>query len=154
MEDELEKQIVDYIAGHNVATIAFSDGDSPSAHTVYYVSHGTHLYFESNPNSQKIHVLKKNQKVSATIDEDYSDWRSVKGIQLFGRAVLADEKNIPKCQSAFETKFSHINELGGIPQHHVFVEVIPEKIYFLDFDKEFGHKSVYYPKDTSSVIDW
>jgi nitroimidazol reductase NimA-like FMN-containing flavoprotein (pyridoxamine 5'-phosphate oxidase superfamily) len=154
MTEDLESVIRDYIEKHNVARIAVADGGDPSAHSVYYVSHGFHIYFESNPQSQKIHILKANPKISLTIDEDYADWRLIKGVQLFGRAVLTDEKHVPKLQAAFLKKFPHINDIGGIPKTHVFVEVIPEKIVFLDFTKKFGQKSVYYPQDTSSRMDW
>lgn len=154
MAEELEKQIQDYIEAHNVCTIALADGGKPSAHSIYYISHGIHIYFESEPQSSKIHTLRTNPLISLTINEDYPDWRKVKGIQMFGRARLTDEKHAPKLQEAFERKFAHINELGGIPEHHVFVEVIPEKIYFLDFTKRFGNKSVYHIKEKSSVINW
>jgi nitroimidazol reductase NimA-like FMN-containing flavoprotein (pyridoxamine 5'-phosphate oxidase superfamily) len=154
MEDELRAQIEEYIKSHNVCTIAVADGAQPSTHTMYYVCHGLHIYLESDPQSQKVHVLKANPRIALTIDEDYEDWREIKGIQLMGKVNFADERHAPKLQAKFMEKFPHINDLGGIPQHHVFIEVIPEKIYYMDFTKKFGHKSVYYIEDMSSKINW
>ncbi|MFH0860270.1 MAG: pyridoxamine 5'-phosphate oxidase family protein [Candidatus Altiarchaeota archaeon] len=150
----MEKTIREYVESHNVCTIALSDGNSPNAHTVYYVSQGLNLYFESDPGSQKIHILKSNPKISVTINEDYRDWRKIKGIQLFGKAYLSDEKHAPSLQKLFLKKFPNLNEMGGIPEHHIFVEVVPEKIYFLDFEKNFGNKSVYYPNEKVSRVRW
>ncbi|MBD3388328.1 MAG: hypothetical protein GF416_04560 [Candidatus Altiarchaeales archaeon] len=152
--EELRKSIQEYIEGHNVCTIAVTDGENPSAHTMYYVSHGIHIYLESDPNSQKIHVLNANPRISLTIDEDYQDWRQIKGIQLFGRANLTDERHAPRLQEAFSRKFPHINDLGGIPNHHIFIEVIPEKIYYMDFTEKFGQRNIYYVDEKKSVINW
>lgn len=154
MVENLVKSIQDYIESHSVCSIAVSDGDSPGAHSVYYVSNGFNIYFGSDPASQKIHILRTNPAISLTIDEHYADWKRIKGIQLFGRANLSDETNASLLQKMFSKKFPHINDIGGIPNHHVFVEVVPEKIYFLDFSKNFGHKSVFYPKKNSSKISW
>jgi len=154
VEDKLRKNIEEYISSHNVCTIAISDGSNPSAHTVYYISHGLHIYFESNPQSQKLHILKSNPKISLTIDEDYENWHEIKGVQLFGRANITDEKHAPKLQKMFVEKFPHLNDYGGIPSHHLFVEVIPEKVYFMDFTKKFGHKDMAYVDEKKSILDW
>jgi nitroimidazol reductase NimA-like FMN-containing flavoprotein (pyridoxamine 5'-phosphate oxidase superfamily) len=155
MEDELKQMIQEYVESHNVCTIAITDGNRPTANTMYYVSRGLHIYLESDPQSQKVHILKANPQISLTIDEDYRDWREIKGIQMFGRVNFLNERHLPKLLEAFTRKFPHIKDLGGIPKHHVFMEVIPEVIYFMDFTKNFGHKSVYYPKENSyNQISW
>lgn len=153
--EELKQRIEEYIESHNVCTIAVADGGTPSAHAVYYISRELHIYFESDPASYKIHVLRSNPQISLTINEDYSDWREIRGVQFFGRASILDERDAPKLQEAFLEKFPHINDLGGIPPYHIFVEVVPDKIYFMDFTENFGQKSVYYhEKKSSSKINW
>ncbi|HHQ44946.1 MAG TPA: hypothetical protein ENN13_02285 [Candidatus Altiarchaeales archaeon] len=155
MEDEaLKKKIEKYIREHNVTTIAVTDGKIPSAHSMYYVSHGLHIYLESDPQSQKIHVLRSNPNISLTIDEDYTRWSKIKGIQLFGKAKIVKEEYAPNLQKAFAEKFTQVGELGGILEHHVFVEVIPETIYFLDFEKGFGKREVLYLEDKKSILSW
>jgi hypothetical protein len=93
-----------------------------------------------------------------TIDEDYKEWKDIKGIQLFGRARIIDSRDAGKLNSKFLEKFPHLNDIGGIPNSHVFVEVTPEKIHYLDFSNELGHKSSYFPKDVKasflSKINW
>ena len=146
MTDDLEKPIQDYIEGHNICTIAVSEGNNPSAHTVYYVSKDLRIYFESNPNSDKIRVLKSNPQISLTIDEDYRDWK------------ILEAHNFSNITDEFHKKFPNLNDMGGIPENHVFVEVTPKKIYYMDFSKELGHKSAYLPKDKGtgflSKVNW
>jgi nitroimidazol reductase NimA-like FMN-containing flavoprotein (pyridoxamine 5'-phosphate oxidase superfamily) len=158
MAEDVGGEIRKYIESHNVCTLAVAEGSSPSAHTVYYVSDGLRVYFESNPNSDKIRILKSNPKVCLTIDEDYKDWSKIKGIQLFGRAKIAEARQAPRLEEKFREKFPHLGDMGGIPENHVFVEVTPNKIYFLDFSKKLGHKSVYYPQELGqgllSKINW
>ncbi|MBD3260246.1 MAG: hypothetical protein GF334_00990 [Candidatus Altiarchaeales archaeon] len=154
MDDVAAGEVVEYLTAHNLGTIAVTDGLNPGAHSVYYVNKGLRIYFESNPQSQKIHILGSNPRVSMTVDEDYGDWRKIKGVQLFGKATVADQRRAPKLHGIFESKFPHLHDLGGLPDHHVFVEVIPEKIYFMDFSKGFGHKEVYYPDNLKSLIKW
>jgi len=154
MPDDLREEIEEYIRGHDVCTIAIADGKKPSAHTMYYVNEGLHIYMESNPQSQKIHILRANPNISLTIDEDYQDWRNIKGIQLSGKAKITDEEHAPRLQRMFTDKFPHLNEMGGIPDHHVFIQVKPEKIYYMDFTKRFGKKHVYHVDETSLRINW
>jgi len=158
MARDVDKEIREYIESHNVCTIAVADGNNPSAHTVYYVSDGLRVYFESSPSSDKIRILKSNPKICLTVDEDYHDWHKIKGVQLFGRAKIVEGRNALSLEGLFRKKFPQLSELGGIPENHVFVEVTPDKIYFLDFEKQLGHKTAYFPKNAGagllSRINW
>lgn len=158
MVDELEKQIREYIESHNICTIAVADNNSPSAHTVYYVNDGFRIYFETSAQSDKVRILKLNNKISLTIDENYQNWEEIKGVQMFGRARVIEVRSSPQLKEEFERKFSHLKDVGGIPEHHVFVEVTPEKIYFIDFSNIAEPKSTYFPKELGqgflSKINW
>jgi uncharacterized protein YhbP (UPF0306 family) len=152
-EDEIRREIGEYLERHNVGTIAVADGDNPGAHTVYYVSRGLRVCFETDQGSQKIAVLQANPKVSLAVDEDYKDWRDIKGVQLFGKARVLSVGKSDAWKEAYLRKFPQVRDYGGIPSHHVFVEIIPEKVYFLDFTKKFGHKTVHYPDDDGGSSD-
>ena len=75
-----------YVEGHNVATLATTGPEGPWAAAVFYASTGFTLYFLSSPTSRHGRNIGRNAEVAATIQEDYSDWREIKGIQLEGRA--------------------------------------------------------------------
>jgi len=155
--EDASEAVKSYIASHSVCHLALSENDSPSAYTVYYVSNGYSIYIESDSGSHKLQLLNANSKLSLTIDEDYATWRDIKGVQLFGKAEFVDEKGAESLKTAFERKFPWMLELGGIPSHHVFVRVIPEKIYFLDYSKGIGHRTVLHPEDmkkSKSNLTW
>src|SRR3990170_3381121 len=83
---ELRRSILEYLATHNVMTIASCDKNVPWAAAVFYASDELELYFFSNPKSRHGANMAANAVVSAAIHEDYSDWRAIRGIQLEGRA--------------------------------------------------------------------
>ena len=85
MSDELKTQVLDYLRSHNTMTLATSTGDSPWAATVFFASDDLRLYFFSAPDSRHGQNLAVNPQVAVTIQEDYHDWRAIKGIQLEGR---------------------------------------------------------------------
>ncbi|MFH1403936.1 MAG: pyridoxamine 5'-phosphate oxidase family protein [Candidatus Altiarchaeota archaeon] len=144
MDQDLIDKMLEYMGSHKVARLALSDGQKPSAYTVYYLNEGLHLFFETEHHSEKVHIMEANPMVSLTIDEDYEDFREIKGIQLFGKIRIHSKRKIPHIVKAYEDKFPVVMELGGIPDNHVFVEVIPEKIYYLDYTETLGYKKVYY----------
>jgi len=127
------------------------------AYTVYYVNKGLHIFFESDAQSQKLHVLKSNPRIAVAIDEDYEDWNKIKGVQIIGLARFVSDKDDDNIQEIYKKKFRQLEDLGGIPQHHVFVEIVPEKIYYLDYEERFGKKSILHyeeKKKKHSLIKW
>ncbi len=90
MADELKQQIVDYLKSHNTMTLATCAGDVPWAATVFFASDDLRLYFFSAPESRHCQNLAANGRVAVTVQEDYQDWRKIKGIQLEGRVELVD----------------------------------------------------------------
>jgi uncharacterized protein YhbP (UPF0306 family) len=90
MSDVLKREVLDYLASHNTMTLATCDAAVPWAATVFYSSDDLKLYFFSSPESRHCLNLTGNPRVAATIQEDYKDWRLIKGIQLEGRVELVD----------------------------------------------------------------
>src|SRR3970282_361427 len=106
MSDDLKRQILDYIQAHNTMTLATSAGDVPWAATGFYASDDLRLYFFSAPDSRHCQNLTANPRVAVTIQEDYHDWRQIKGIQLEGKVMAVDsllEKG--KVMVVFSRKF-------------------------------------------------
>ena len=83
MEREaLKKTIIAYMEIHNTLSPATEKDGAPHAATVFYVNTGFEIYFLSSPLTRHGEHLAHNPRVSATIDEDYSNWLLIKGIQL------------------------------------------------------------------------
>lgn len=147
----LRLELLDYLATHNVMTIASCDANVPWAAAVFYASDEFVLYFLSNPKSRHGTNIAANARVSAAIHEDYHDWRKIRGIQLEGRA---ERLRSPQQQAAFwrvyHKKFPFVKEFfrpGGT--HQVvsakiagirLYRIVPSLVYYLDNSKGFGHR--------------
>lgn len=150
MAEELRQQILDYMESHNTMTLATCQGDVPWAATVFFASESLRLYFFSAPDSRHCQNLTANPRVAVTIQEDYKDWRRIKGIQLEGKVVLVDglsEK--AKAMAAYARKYPEIIELfrnpasGGLYKAFLKVKfycVIPEKLFYIDNEQGFGKR--------------
>jgi uncharacterized protein len=150
MADPLKQQILEYLLSHNTMTLATCSGDVPWAATVFYASDEFTLYFFSSPDSRHIQNLSANPRVAVTIQEDYKDWRAIKGIQLEGRAVLVDgvlEK--AKAMAIYARQYGDVIKLFTDPASGVFYKaflkvrfyrVEPERLFFIDNQQGFGKR--------------
>ena len=150
MPDTLKQQVVDYLKSHNTMTLATCAVDIPWAATVFFASDGFKLYFFSAPESRHCQNLAANSRVAVTIQEDYKDWRRIKGIQLEGRVELVDgvlEK--AKAMAVYAIKYPDVIKLFTDPSSGVFHKaflkvkfycVVPEKLFFIDNEQGFGKR--------------
>jgi hypothetical protein len=150
MSDALKQQIVDYLKSHNTMTLATCAGDVPWAATVFFASDDLRLYFFSAPESRHCQNLTVNQRVAVAIQEDYKDWREIKGIQLEGNVALVDgvvEK--AKAMAIYAIKYPDVIKLFTNPDSGVFYKaflkvkfycVTPDKVFFIDNAQGFGKR--------------
>jgi uncharacterized protein YhbP (UPF0306 family) len=150
MSKELKQQFLDYLQSHNTMTLATCAGDLPWAATVFYASDDLRIYFFSAPDSRHCQNLSANARVAVTIQEDYKDWRKIKGIQLEGKVVLVDgilEK--AKAMAIYARKYPEVIKLFTDPASGVFYKaflkvrfycVEPEKVFFIDNEQGFGKR--------------
>ena len=150
--DKLKKMILDYLKSHNTVSLATVRDGIPHAATVFYASIGLKLYFLSSPTSRHGENLSLNPKVSATINEDYSDWLLIKGIQMEGLVEcvggIVENGRIAK---AYVKKFPTVadflfspSKLGRAIASKVakvrFYRLTPSKIYFINNEIGFGQR--------------
>ena len=150
MSEELKRQILEYIEGHNTMTLGTSQGDVPWAATVFYASDGLKLYFFSVPDSRHCQNLAVNPRVAVTIQEDYRDWRKIKGIQLEGKVAGVDsliEKG--KAMTVYARKYPEVIKIFTNPASGLFYQaflkvkfycVVPERIFYIDNEQGFGKR--------------
>lgn len=150
MSGELEQQIRDYLQSHNTMTLATCASDIPWASTVFYASDRLDLYFFSAPDARHSVNLSGNPRVAVTIQEDYKDWRTIKGIQLEGKVMLVDgvlEK--AKALAVYARKYADVIKLFTDPSSGIFhkaflkvkfYRVVPEKVFFIDNEQGFGKR--------------
>ena len=150
MPDPLKQQILNYLQSHNTMTLATCAADQPWAATVFYASDDLQLYFFSSPEARHSVNLSANPRVAVTVQEDYKDWRAIKGIQLEGRVLLVDgiiEK--AKAMAVYARKYSDVIRLftdpGSGPFYKAFLKVkfyrvAPERVFFIDNSQGFGQR--------------
>ena len=150
MAEELKRQILQYLQAHNTMTLATCADNVPWAATVFYASDDLSLYFFSAPESRHCENLAANSKVAVTVQEDYQDWRQIKGVQLEGKVTLVDsviEK--AKALSVYARKYPDVIRLFTDPASGVFYRaflkvkfyrVSPERVFFIDNAQGFGKR--------------
>ena len=150
MSDDLQPQVRDYLHTHNTMTLATCAGDVPWAATVFYASEEWKLYFFSAPQSRHGQNLAVNSRVAVTIQEDYKDWRRIKGIQLEGKGLQVDSVlGKTKAMAVYARKYPEVIRLFTTPGSGVFYQaflkvkfycVVPERIFYIDNEQGFGKR--------------
>jgi uncharacterized protein YhbP (UPF0306 family) len=141
MEDkEVKKLIADYLTSHNTLTLAtVTPGNKPLAHTVEYASEGTIVYIGTSNSTRKAQNILKNPHVAYTVDEDYKDWLTIKGVQMEGTAkVLSRKEDIDHAAAVYLGKFPIVANFPPNPEM-VFIKIEPTVGSFLDYTKGFTH---------------
>lgn len=150
MSEALKRQILEYLACHNTMTLATCDAEAPWAATVFYANEDLSLYFFSSPESRHCQNLARNPRVAVTIQEDYKDWRVIKGVQLEGGVSVIDsllEK--AKVMAIYARKYPAVIKLFSDPASGIyhkaflkvkFYRVAPERLFFVDNEQGFGKR--------------
>ncbi len=154
---KLENTLLEYMKSHHTVSLATEKDGVPHAATVFFINIGFELYFFSSSTSRHGDNFSHNPVVSATINEDYSEWRSIKGIQMEGvvENIGGILKN-PRISKEYVRKFPGVadfllspKKLGEAIEKKIagvdFYRLKPSKIYFLNNELGFGHRDELIP---------
>lgn len=151
-KNDLRATVEEYMKAHNALSLATERDGVPHAASVFYVSMKFDLYFLSSPTSRHGENLLYNPRVSATINEDYRNWLTIKGLQLEGRAehIGGIFKN-RRIALAYVQKFPDVADFLLAPEKlgrriaqkvegvH-FYRLTPSRLFFLNNEEAFGHR--------------
>jgi uncharacterized protein len=136
-----------YLQGHNVATLATCDSGNPWAAALYYASDEYILYFLSSPTSRHCRNMDQNPHVAVTIQEDYSDWLDIKGIQIEGIASELSGSEEEKARRLYGQKFPLVGMLSQAPSAVIkalakvrWYKIVPQRLYFIDNSLGLGNR--------------
>jgi hypothetical protein len=149
---ELEKIVLEYLTEHNAMSLATASDGKPHAASVFYVNDGFDLYFISSPSSRHGENFTNNDRVSATINEDYCKWADIKGLQLEGKVetvgrlldngeiVTAFISKFPDVRGFFKNPGDMADSIADKVAKVRFYKFRPAKICYIDNSLGFGHR--------------
>ena len=145
MDKQLRDQIVSIIDDVNDMTIATVREDGfPQATTVSYVNDGFTIYFMTAEDAQKAQNIRRNGKVSLTINRDYQNWNEIEGLSMGAMAkVIDDPGEKEKIGKLLVEKFPLAVEFEP-PDDTEFAcfRIEPKGISILGYRKGFGHNEL------------
>ena len=143
----LSRRVQAYLGAHHVMTLATAGDEGPWAAAVFYVHHGWALYFLSAAASRHCRNMAQNPRVSATIQEDYTEWRQIKGIQLEGTATRLSGEEQARARDLYGAKFPLLRDTARLPAEIAaalasisWYRIAPERAWFVDNSVAFGHR--------------
>ncbi len=144
--DESHKNAYRYLLEHNVLCLATSTQDSSWVAPVFYGMYNSQIIFLSAPHTRHCKNIALNQKVSASIQEDYKDWAEIKGIQLEGTVSRIDDESVPMVVEAYSKKFPIIGneapqEIRNALDKVGWFGLSVERLFFTDNSKGLGHRA-------------
>lgn len=133
-----------YLEKHQVMTLATQGDGGVWAAAVFYASVQFDLYFLSAAHTRHVQNIRQNPRVAATIQEDYRDWKGIKGIQLEGVVQQLAGEARAEAIARYGRKFSFVAEADAKIQAALdqveWFRLRPDRFYFIDNSRGFGHR--------------
>jgi uncharacterized protein YhbP (UPF0306 family) len=149
---DLRQQALSYLESHHVMTLATYGTGGPWATAVFYVNDGFNLSFLTEDHTRHGRNLAADPRVAVAVHEDYADWRSIKGLQIQGRAKPLSQLAKAGTWPAFLAKFptvgvfvSDARYMAVMARARVY-RLEPEEIWFLDNAKGFSRRERISPR--------
>ena len=134
------------LASTNELTLATLRPDgSPHASTVSFASDGLVIFAAIALDSRKSHEIRKDGRVSLTINAPFRNWNCIQGLSIDGVASMIDWPRGQAAASALLLKKlpEYATMFGRSPAlpwpGMVFIQVVPTVLMLLDYKKRFGH---------------
>jgi uncharacterized protein YhbP (UPF0306 family) len=133
-----------YLANHQVMTLATRTAADLWAAAVFYASDRFHLYFLSAGHTRHARHIAANPRVAATIQEDYRDWPAIQGIQLEGEVARLEGDARRKALAIYRDRYPFIAGAGAELQQALarvnWYRLTPTRLYFIDNSQGLGHR--------------
>ncbi len=144
---QAQLRALNYLRDHHVATLATDGRKGPWAAAVFYANDGFKLFFLSSPSSRHCLNLQENSRIAVTIQEDYSDWPEIKGIQLEGVARELSGNEEIQARKLYGKKYPIVGKLAQAPAAIVkamakvrWYRIDPQHLYYIDNSAGFGQR--------------
>lgn len=144
----VKAEALTYLANHQVMTLATTGPAGLWAAAVFYVNEGFTLYFLSAGHTRHAQNLTANPRTAVTIQEDYTDWQTIQGIQLEGEVAQLSGAARQAAIDLYQAKYPFL-AAAPAPVRQALQKVgwyrlQPDRFYFIDNSKGFGHRDEIY----------
>lgn len=144
----LREKVEAFLAAHHVMSLASLGPGGPHATNLFYACDGLALLWVSRRNTRHSREIEAEPRVAATIAPDYSDFASIRGLQIAGtavRVVSADER--VRSLALLEVRYAFLRQLAANPaklreayaQAAVY-RLQPARVVLIDNTEGFGHR--------------
>jgi len=145
--DDLAGRIAAFLDAHHVMSLATLGPHGPHAANLFYARDGFVLFWVSDPASRHSVELDADGRVSATIARDSSDYATIRGLQVSGRARLVDDGERDRAQKVLEARFPFLKKLvdGDVRDSYARAQIYRldvVRFVLIDNTLGFGHKDV------------
>jgi uncharacterized protein len=110
---DLRVRVATFLAAHTTVTLATVGADGrPAAAAVFYAHDGDlNLYFLSEESTQHAANLAAQPWVAGTIQADGQEWRTIRGLQLRGKAEVVSPARGPIAAATYAAKYAFAGAL-------------------------------------------
>ncbi|MFY9296890.1 MAG: pyridoxamine 5'-phosphate oxidase family protein [Clostridiales bacterium] len=128
--DDLKDHIVDFLKDRSQGSLATCADHIPRSSPVrYYLGNNMNIYILS-AGGEKFNTIDRNPKVCLLVNTDYIDFRQIKGVQIFGKAVTSLQK--PHLFNEAQQQCRELNEKAAQLHDLMVIKVIPEEVVYLN----------------------
>ncbi|NLN41105.1 MAG: pyridoxamine 5'-phosphate oxidase family protein [Clostridiales bacterium] len=127
---ELKNHIVEFLKDRSQGSLATCVDHIPRSSPVrYFLGNNMNIYILS-AGGEKFNFIERNPKVCLLVNTDYVDFRQIKGVQIFGKAVTSLQE--PRLFDEAQQQCRMLD--GSKPQMNdlMVIKVIPEEIVYLN----------------------
>jgi uncharacterized protein YhbP (UPF0306 family) len=133
-----------YLQQHQVMTLATNGPEGLWAAAVFYASDGFDLYFLSASHTRHAQNIASSPRIAATIQEDYTDWAMIQGVQLAGEVSQLSGAQRLKAIALYQAKFIFLAQAPPLIKAAFekvnWYRLRPYQLYFVDNTRGFGHR--------------
>jgi len=143
MDHDLRALVVDLLAANEVLTLATLREDGwPQANTLAYVSEGLTLYAATGADAAKVLNIRRDPRVSLTVDTGKTDWSVLRGVSMAAHAHVLDSRSeIQRVARLVKKRFPSLVDFSDPERDRgwAFLRLVPRVISVIDYTRGFGH---------------
>ena len=143
MDHDLRALVIELLAANEVLTLATLREDGwPQANALAYVNEGLTLYAATGADAAKVRNIRRDPRVSLTVDAGKTDWSGLRGLSMAAHAQVLDSRSeIQRVARLVKKRFPSLAEFSDLERDRgwAFLRLVPRVISVIDYTRGFGH---------------